>query len=110
MFVKLRKIMLNIKLKSDVFVQQYGESQWTSPLGEPSLHRRKHSVGRPMGILSLHVYDYMSNHPVRVSIACHLQARVCVYVCVHVCVCVCACVCMCVCVRACVWGGGVAYA
>ena len=47
--------MLNIKLKSHVFVKQYGESQWTPPLEGTSFHRRNSSVERPRGILNLFV-------------------------------------------------------
>ena len=36
--------MLNIKLKSDVLIKQYGESQWTPPIEETSFHRRNSSV------------------------------------------------------------------
>ena len=62
--------MLNIKLKSDVFIKQCGESQWTPPLGEPSLHRRNSSVERPRVILSLFVTS------LRVQVKSHFVSRI----------------------------------
>ena len=40
-FAQMRKIMLNIKLKSQVIVKQYGESLRTPPLDGTSLYQRK---------------------------------------------------------------------
>ena len=62
--------MLNMKLKSDVFINQYGESQQTPPLGEPSLHLRNSSVERPPGILSLFVTC------LRVQVKSHFVSRI----------------------------------
>ena len=49
--------MLNIKLKSHVFVKQYGESPRTPPLEGTSLHQRNSSVETLEDLEP--VYDYM---------------------------------------------------
>ena len=62
--------MLNIKLKSDVFIKQYGESQRTPPIEETSLHQWNSSVERPRGSLSLFVTS------LRVQVKSHFVSRI----------------------------------
>ena len=59
-----------LKLTSEVLMKQHGESQRTPPLGEPSLHRRNSSVGRPRGILGLFVTS------LRAQVKSHFVSRV----------------------------------